>query len=68
MMLRFEQKYGELVLAFIGKFISTDTPLQLSWLEAEVVRFARRIIRPVTPLEIAHHLKISDHTNGSCIN
>lgn len=48
----------QLVLAFIGKFISMETQSQLSWLEAEVVRYARRLIRPITPLEIANHLKI----------
>lgn len=50
----------QLVLAFIGKFISTDMSSQLSWVEAEVVRFARRLLRPFTPLEIANHLRISD--------
>lgn len=51
----------QLILAFIGKFTSTDTSPQLSWIEAEVVRYARRLLRPFTPLEIAYHLKISDH-------
>lgn len=50
----------QLILAFIGKFISTDVESQLSWLEAEAVRLARRLLRPVTPLEFANHLKISD--------
>lgn len=50
----------QLILAFIGKFTSTDTSPQLSWIEAEVVRYARRLLRPFTPLEIAYHLKISD--------
>ncbi|MGE8207526.1 transcriptional regulator [Heyndrickxia sp. NPDC080065] len=53
----------QLILSFIGKFISTDLSSQLSWLEAEAVRFARRLLRPVTPLEFAKHLRISDrHT------
>lgn len=53
----------QLVLAFIGKFISTDVQSQLTWLEAEVVRFASRLLRPITPLEIANHLRVSDrHT------
>ncbi|WP_404454039.1 transcriptional regulator [Virgibacillus necropolis] len=57
------KKCQQLILAFIGKFSSTNTPSQLSWLEAEVVRFARRVLRPITPLEIATHLRISDrHT------
>jgi hypothetical protein len=50
----------QLVLAFIGKFISTETDSQLSWLEAEAVRFARRLLRPVTPLEFSIHLRIGD--------
>lgn len=50
----------QLVLSFIGKFISTDVPSQLSWMEAETMRFARRLLRPFTPLELAHHLRISD--------
>lgn len=57
------QQCQQLVLAFIGKFISTDAPSQLSWLEVEIIRFIRRLHRPVTPLELAHHLRISDrHT------
>ncbi|WP_314588649.1 transcriptional regulator [Paenibacillus terrigena] len=50
----------QLVLAFIGKFIATDVASSLSWLEAETVRFARRVLRPLTPLELAAHLKVSD--------
>jgi hypothetical protein len=50
----------QLVLAFIGKFISTDVTSQLSWLEAESMRFARRLLRPFTPLELANHLRVSD--------
>lgn len=50
----------QLVLSFIGRFISMDTPSQLSWLEAETIRFARRMLRPFTPSELAHHLRVSD--------
>lgn len=50
----------QLILAFIGKFISGETPSSLTWVEAEIVRFARRLLRPFTPLEVAHHLHISD--------
>ena len=57
------QRCQQLILAFIGKFISTDVESQLPWLEAEAVRFARRLMRPITPLEFANHLGISDrHT------
>ncbi|TLS38908.1 transcriptional regulator [Pseudalkalibacillus caeni] len=53
----------QLILAFIGKFLSDEVQLQLSWVEAEIVRFARRLPRPFTPHEIAKHLKVSDrHT------
>lgn len=50
----------QLILAFIGKFTVLDTPSQLSWVEAEVLRFGRRLLRPFTPREIASHLRISD--------
>lgn len=50
----------QLILSFIGKFISTNVPAQLSWLEAETMRFARRLLRPFTPLELANHLRVSD--------
>ncbi|RXZ84851.1 transcriptional regulator [Paenibacillaceae bacterium] len=52
----------QLVLSFIGKFIASDVPSQLSWLEAETVRLARRLLRPLTPIELAAHLKVSDRT------
>lgn len=50
----------QLILSFIGKFVSIDAPTHLSWLESEVVRFSRRMLRPITPQELAHHLRISD--------
>jgi hypothetical protein len=57
------QRCQQLILAFIGKFISSHAESELSWLEAEMVRFARRLLRPVTPFEFANHLRISDrHT------
>lgn len=49
----------QLVLAFIGKFISTDIPSPLTWLEAETLRYARRQFRPFTPAELANHLRIT---------
>lgn len=53
----------QLILAFIGKFISINTHPQLSCLEAEIVRFARRLLRPFTPQEVADHLRSSNrHT------
>ena len=50
----------QLILAFIGKFISIETPSSLSWTETEIMRFAQRLLRPITPREVAHHLNISD--------
>lgn len=50
----------QLVLSFMGKFIATDVPASLNWLEAETVRYARRIIRPFAPSELATHLGITD--------
>ncbi|WP_145152439.1 transcriptional regulator [Paenibacillus xylanexedens] len=50
----------QLVLSFMGKFIATDVPASLSWIEAETVRYARRIIRPFAPSELAAHLRITD--------
>jgi hypothetical protein len=49
----------QLILSFIGKFISTDVSSQLSWLEAETIRYARRLLRPFTPLELTEHLRVS---------
>lgn len=50
----------QLVLSFMGKFIATDVPTSLNWIEAETVRYARRIIRPFAPSELATHLRITD--------
>ncbi|MEF2967605.1 transcriptional regulator [Paenibacillus sp. M1] len=53
----------QLILSFVGKFLSTDVPMDLSWAEAETLRFARRLLRPFTPSELAAHLRLSDrHT------
>jgi hypothetical protein len=53
----------QLVLSYIGKFISTDVRSDLSYLESETVRFARRLLRSFTPIELANHLRITDrHT------
>jgi len=49
----------QLVLAFVGRFISMPVPDELHWLEAETLRFARRLLRPFTPFELAAHLRIT---------
>ncbi len=51
----------QLILAFIGKFLTSDTPSSsLNWTETEVVRFAKRKLRPITPLDVANHLNVTD--------
>jgi hypothetical protein len=54
------QQCQQLILAFIGRFVASDVNSQLSCLEAETVRLARRILRPLAPLELASHLRVSD--------
>lgn len=50
----------QMVLAFIGRFVARDAPSLLGWVEAETIRFARRLLRPFTVLELAGHLRVSD--------
>ncbi|WP_339817853.1 transcriptional regulator [Paenibacillus sp. FSL R7-0216] len=50
----------QLVLSFIGRFMTTAIQPDLDWLEAETVRFARRTVRPFSPLELSEHLRITD--------
>lgn len=50
----------QLVLSFIGKFLSTEVDAGLNWVEAEAVRYARRLLRPFTPGELASHLRVSE--------
>jgi len=50
----------QLILSFVGKFLSLNVPEGLNWLEAEAVRFARRILRPFTVSELAEHLRITE--------
>ncbi|MBH5318433.1 transcriptional regulator [Paenibacillus sp. GSMTC-2017] len=50
----------QLVLSFIGKFIATDVPTDLTWLEAETIRYARRLFHPFSPSELGKHLRVTD--------
>lgn len=50
----------QLVLAFVGKFLSTDQSSKLSWAEAETLRFSQRLMRPFTPQELKSHLRLSE--------
>ncbi|GIQ69057.1 transcriptional regulator [Xylanibacillus composti] len=50
----------QLVLSFVGKFVSMPTHRSLSWAEAETMRYARGMLRPFTSGELASHLQRSD--------
>lgn len=50
----------QLVLSFVGKFMTLAVQPDLNWLEAETVRFARRLLRPFSPMELSEHLRITD--------
>ena len=54
----------QLVLSFVGKFVSMPAAdAALDWAEEETLRFARKLLRPFTASELARHLKLSDrHT------
>ncbi|HET7627577.1 MAG TPA: transcriptional regulator [Bacillales bacterium] len=61
------ERCQQLILAFIGKFTSLDVDAALSWTEAELVRFARRRLMPITPGEAAVHLRVSEkHARRLC--
>ncbi|CAH0122278.1 hypothetical protein PAE9249_04826 [Paenibacillus sp. CECT 9249] len=50
----------QLTLSFVGKFLSIELLPQLDWAEAETLRFARRLLRPFAPKELAEHLRLSE--------
>jgi hypothetical protein len=50
----------QLTLSFVGKFLSVSMPSELNWAEEEALRFARRILRPFTPKELAAHLRLTE--------
>ncbi|MFB5267402.1 transcriptional regulator [Paenibacillus enshidis] len=51
----------QLVLSFVGKFLASSVPSGLGWAEAETLRFAHRLLRPFTPVELSGHLLLSEH-------
>ncbi|WP_308638397.1 transcriptional regulator [Paenibacillus silvisoli] len=51
----------QLVLSFVGKFLAQAVPTGLNWAEAEIYRYAHRMMRPFTPAEIAGHLGLSEN-------
>lgn len=50
----------QLILSFIGKLLSFEADARLNFVEAETVRYARRLLRPFTPNELALHLRVTD--------
>jgi hypothetical protein len=58
----------QLVLSFIGKLLSFDVDSRLDSIEAETVRYARRILRPFTPTELASHLRVTDRHARSVLH
>jgi hypothetical protein len=50
----------QLVLSFVGKFVSLPLSAPIGWAEAETLRFARRLLRPFTSIELSLHLQRSD--------
>ncbi|MFD0870131.1 MULTISPECIES: transcriptional regulator [Paenibacillus] len=50
----------QLILSFIGKILSFEVDVRLNSMEAETVRYARRLLRPFTPTELARHLRVTD--------
>ncbi len=54
------QRCKQLVLSFIGRYMSIDVATELDCFEAEAVRHANRLMRPFTAIELAGHLRVSD--------
>lgn len=51
----------KLVLSYVGKFLSINLSSELTWAEAETLRFARRLMRPFEPRELSAHLLLSEN-------
>ncbi len=50
----------QLILSFVGKFVSKPASATMGWAESETLRFARRLLRPFTVHELSMHLNRSD--------
>lgn len=51
----------QLILSFVGKFLTSPVTSSLTWSEAESLRFARRRMSPFVPRELSAHLQLSEH-------
>ncbi|NGZ77903.1 transcriptional regulator [Saccharibacillus alkalitolerans] len=55
------ERCQQLVLAFVGRFLSFDLMADgLGWLEEETLRYARRRLVPFGAGELASHLRVTD--------
>ncbi|WP_343044660.1 transcriptional regulator [Saccharibacillus qingshengii] len=55
------ERCRQLVLAFVGRFLSFDPVSDgLNWLEEETLRYARRLLAPFSAGELAAHLRVTD--------
>ncbi|WP_325050440.1 transcriptional regulator [Cohnella endophytica] len=51
----------QLVLSFVGKFLSIDIASGLNWAEKETIRFSSRLMRTFEARELSAHLSLSEH-------
>ena len=58
----------QLILSFIGKFVTTTADHSLAWAETETLRFARGVIRPFTSRELSSYLHRSDRQARRILN
>lgn len=55
------ERCRQLMLAFLGRFLSYDASSgELSWLEEETIRYARRRLVAFGAAELARHLRVTD--------
>lgn len=50
----------QLVLSFVGKFVSMAGKGHVGWAEAEALRYARRVLRPFSTEELSTHMQCSN--------
>ncbi|GBG11061.1 transcriptional regulator [Paenibacillus agaridevorans] len=58
----------QLILSFIGLFVAANTTPNMGYLEAETLRYARRLLRPFTPTDLASHLCVSNRHANRILN
>lgn len=63
------ERCRQLVLAFVGRFLSYDVSAGgLTWLEEETIRYARRRFVPFGAAELARHLRVTDRHARSILS